>query len=147
MCRKAHNEDKTKFAYLNVDIDVRDQKGFARYREAFPAVVARFGGRSLVKVGALHPIEGVFETKRLILIEFPSIEATRVFYQRPEYAPLLKLKLESTPSKMMLVEGWVAPARSGTPANVRPHFFSSTCPLQMRWAGDENFVPDRRCRP
>ncbi|WP_409518564.1 DUF1330 domain-containing protein [Methylobacterium sp. PvR107] len=43
-------------------------------------------------------------------MDFPSIEAARAFYQRPEYAPLLKLELESTPSKMMLVEGWVAPA-------------------------------------
>lgn len=96
-------------AYLIVDIDVQDQEGFARYREAVPPVVAKFGGRYLVKAGTLHPMESDFELKRLVIIEFPSMEAARAFYESPEYAPLLKLRLESAPSKMVLVEGWVAP--------------------------------------
>jgi uncharacterized protein (DUF1330 family) len=54
-------------------------------------------------------MEGEFELKRLIILEFPSMEAARAFYESPEYAPLLKLRLESAPSKMVLVEGWVPP--------------------------------------
>ena len=96
-------------AYLIVDIDVQDQEGFARYREAVPPVVAKFGGRYLVKAGTLHPMEGEFELKRLVILEFPSMEAARAFYESPEYAPLLKLRMESAPSKMVLVGGWVPP--------------------------------------
>ncbi|KAA0107627.1 DUF1330 domain-containing protein [Methylobacterium sp. P1-11] len=96
-------------AYLIVDIDVQDQERFARYREAVPPVVAKFGGRYLVKAGTLHSMEGDFELKRLVILEFPSMDAARAFYESPEYAPLLKLRLESAPSKMVLVEGWVPP--------------------------------------
>jgi hypothetical protein len=39
----AQSEDKPMVAYLIVDIDVQDQEGFARYREAVPPVVAKFG--------------------------------------------------------------------------------------------------------
>lgn len=95
-------------SYLIVDIDVRDQKEFDRYRELVPPVIAKFGGRYLVKAGKLQPLEGDFGLKRLVIIEFPTMDAAREFYNSAEYAPLLKLRLDSAPSKMVLVDGWIA---------------------------------------
>ena len=92
-------------AYLVVDIDVQDQEKFARYRADVQPIVAKFGGRYLVKAGVLHPMEGDFELKRLVILEFPSVDAARAFYDSAEYAPLLQMRLESAPSKMVLVEG------------------------------------------
>lgn len=95
-------------SYLIVDIDVQDQKEFDRYRELVPPIIAKFGGRYLVKVGKLQPLEGDFGFKRLVIIEFATMDAAREFYNSPEYAPLLKLRMDSAPSKMVLVDGWIA---------------------------------------
>jgi uncharacterized protein (DUF1330 family) len=66
-------------SYLIVDIDVRDQKEFDRYRELVPPVIAKFGGRYLVKAGKLQPLEEDFGFKRLVIIEFPTMDAAREF--------------------------------------------------------------------
>ncbi len=96
-------------AYIVANITVTDPERYPRYRAQTPAVVARYGGRFLVRAGAVHPLEGEFGFDRFVVIEFPSLEAARRFYDSPEYAPLLKLRMETTRSQVALVEGY-APA-------------------------------------
>jgi uncharacterized protein (DUF1330 family) len=96
-------------AYLIANITVTDPERYPSYRTAVPPVVAQYGGRFLVRAGAVHPLEGEFGFDRFVVIEFPSLEAARQFYDSPEYAPLLKLRMETTKSQVALVEGY-APA-------------------------------------
>ena len=97
-------------AYFVVNIEVTDPEGFERYRAEVPAVIARFGGRYLVRGGALHWIEGSLPLQRLVILEFPSMQAARAFYDSAEYAPLLKLRLATTRSDVVLVDGYQPPA-------------------------------------
>jgi uncharacterized protein (DUF1330 family) len=97
-------------AYFIVNLDVEDRAKFERYRAEVPAVIEKHGGRYLVRGGELHPVEGDFGLKRLVVLEFPSLEAARRFYASPEYAPLLRLRQESAASDIVLVEGWAPPA-------------------------------------
>ena len=96
-------------AYFIASIEVTDAEGFERYRAAVPPLIAAHGGRYLVRGGAQHPLEGAMPLKRLVILEFPSLEAARRFYDSPDYAPLLALRLASTRSEVTLVEGY-APA-------------------------------------
>ena len=93
-------------AYVIVNIEVTDPAAFEPYRAAVPEVIARFGGRYLVRGGDLHVIEGEPQLKRLVILEFPDMEAARAFYGSAEYAPLLKLRLATTRSEMVLVDGY-----------------------------------------
>ena len=93
-----------------VNLDVKDPEAFERYRAEVPAVIEKHGGRYLVHGGELHPVEGDFGLKRLVVLEFPSAEAARRFYGSPEYAPLLRLRQESAEADIVLVEGWTPPA-------------------------------------
>ena len=97
-------------AYLIANIEVTDPEGFERYRTQVPAVIARHGGRYLVRGGAVHQVEGALGLKRLVILEFPSMEALRGFYDSADYAPLLRLRLDSTRSDVALVEGYAPPA-------------------------------------
>ena len=97
-------------AYFIVNLDVKDREKFERYHAEVPAVIAKHGGRYLVRGGELHPIEGDLGLKRLVVLEFPSLEAARRFYDSPEYAPLLKLRQEAARSDIVPVEGWTPPA-------------------------------------
>ena len=96
-------------AHLIANITVTDPERYPPYRERVPGVVAQYGGRFLVRAGAVHPLEGEFGFDRFVVIEFPSLEAARRFYDSPEYAPLLKLRTETTRSQVAMVEGY-APA-------------------------------------
>jgi uncharacterized protein (DUF1330 family) len=94
-------------AYLIADITITDAGRFPAYREMVPDVLAQYGGKFLVRAGALHPLEGDLGLDRFVVIEFPSLEAAQRFYDSKEYAPLLKLRMETTDSKVAIVEGYV----------------------------------------
>lgn len=96
-------------AYLIANITVTDPECYPQYRAQTPAVVAQYEGRFLVRGGAIHPLEGEVGLDRVVVIEFPSLEAAKRFYDSPEYAPLLKLRMETTRSQVAFVEGY-APA-------------------------------------
>jgi uncharacterized protein (DUF1330 family) len=93
-------------AYVIVNIEVTDQDAFEHYRASVPEVLARFGGRYLVRGGNLHVIEGEPALKRLVILEFPDMDAARAFYGSEEYAPLLKLRMAAARSEMVLVDGY-----------------------------------------
>lgn len=93
-------------AYLVANITITDPERYPSYRAQVPAVIARYGGRFLVRAGAVHPLEGDMGLDRLVVIEFPSMDAARAFYDSPEYAPLLQLRSETTQSRVVFVEGY-----------------------------------------
>ena len=92
-------------AYLIADIEITDPEAFERYRTQVPATIAAHGGRYLVRGGALDAVEGDWNPKRLVVLEFPSMERLRKWYESPEYQPLLALRLAATVSKTVTVEG------------------------------------------
>jgi uncharacterized protein (DUF1330 family) len=95
-------------AYLIANITVQDAAGFEAYRAAVPAVIARFGGRYLVRGGAVDVKEGTPGLNRLVILEFPDMATARAFYDSAEYAPLLAMRLASTTGSVVLAEGMAA---------------------------------------
>ena len=95
-------------AYLIANITVRDPKGFEEYRQRVPPVIAAFGGRYVVRGGAIEVKEGAPGLNRLVVLEFPDMATARAFYDSADYAPLLALRLASTEGSVALVEGFAA---------------------------------------
>lgn len=92
-------------AYLIANLTVRDPARFEAYRAAVPAVIARFGGRYLVRGGTVEAKEGEPGLNRLVVLEFPDMAAARAFYDSPDYAPLLALRLSAADGTLALAEG------------------------------------------
>lgn len=90
--------------YLLADVVVEDSGRFAEYLEKVPAVVAQYGGRYVVRGGAVHSLEGDLGFKRVVLFEFASREAAQRFYDSEEYRPLRQLRMETARSKVALVD-------------------------------------------
>jgi len=78
---------------------------FEEYRKLVPATIAHYGGRYVVRGGATETKEGGWHPKRLVLLEFPSMDQARKWYHSPEYAPALALRLKAARSRLLLVEG------------------------------------------
>jgi len=94
--------------YLIAKLEVTDPAGFDEYRQKVSAVIARFGGRYLVRGGEVRNLEGDAAIRRLVVVEFPSLDAAQSFYDSPEYKPLLKLRLASAKGDLVLVQGYSA---------------------------------------
>ena len=92
-------------AYVVVDIEVTDPAAFEEYRKGVPATIAQYGGRYVVRGGRTETLEGSWQPKRLVVLEFPSVEAARRWYTSPEYRPLLALRLKASKGSLVLVEG------------------------------------------
>jgi len=92
--------------YLIANLEVTDSKGFDEYRQKVSPLIAQFGGRYLVRGGEVRTLEGNLPVRRLVVLEFPSVEAAQSFYDSPEYAPLLKIRLASTKSDLLLAAGY-----------------------------------------
>ncbi len=92
-------------AYVIADVDVTDPKLYEDYRKLVPATVQKYGGRFLARGGAFEVKEGDWKPARLVVLEFPSLEQARKWYDSPEYAPALALRLKAARAKLVLVEG------------------------------------------
>lgn len=92
--------------YLIANLEVTDPAGFEQYRQKVTPLIAQFGGRYIVRGGELDRKEGNLPLKRLVVLEFPSLDAARRFYDSPEYAPLIKIRQASTKSDLVLVDGY-----------------------------------------
>ena len=95
-------------AYLIANLQVTDPERFNQYREQVAPMIARFGGRYLVRGGKVEVVEGNPGLHRVVILEFPTVERLREFYGSPDYAPLLALRGACTVSDVAFVEG-VAP--------------------------------------
>jgi len=92
-------------AYAIAEVDVTDPAQFEEYRKLVPATIAQYGGKYLVRGGTVDSKEGGWTPKRLVVLEFPSMAQARQWYDSPEYAPVLAMRLKSARSRVVLVEG------------------------------------------
>lgn len=92
-------------AYFVVDLEITDPAGFEEYRRAVPALIAKYGGRYLVRGGAFEVLEGQWKPKRLTVIEFPSAARAREFYDSKEYREIIGLRLKAAKTNLVLAEG------------------------------------------
>jgi uncharacterized protein (DUF1330 family) len=96
-------------AYVLVEVRVTNPEPYAAYRDLAGASVARHGGRFLVRGGAVSPLEGDWQPQRLVVIEFPSVDAAKAWYLSEDYQHALKIRLANSVGKALIVEGY-APA-------------------------------------
>ena len=92
--------------YVIVQVDIKDPNRFAQYKDMVPPTLEVYGGRYLVRGGDLECFEGQWDPKRLVIIEFDSVEKARAWWQSDEYAPAKKLREQSADSKLVIVEGF-----------------------------------------
>jgi uncharacterized protein (DUF1330 family) len=92
-------------AYFIVDVEVTDPAGFEEYRQLVPATLAQYGGRFLVRGGATEQLEGDWQPRRVVVLEFPSLEQAKRWYHSEEYRDPKALRFKTAKANMILVEG------------------------------------------
>ncbi len=93
-------------AYLVVDTDLTDPEHYEAYKRQAKPIVEQYGGRYLARGGAMDFKETtLWQPKRMVLIEFPSVEQARRFYDSPEYQAVLPISQRSARRTVIILEG------------------------------------------
>jgi len=92
-------------AYLIVETDITDPEQYEQYKAAASAAIDAHGGRYVVRGGELATLEGAWQPKRVVVVEFPDLEAAKRFYDSPEYQAARKLREGAATLNMVAVEG------------------------------------------
>jgi uncharacterized protein (DUF1330 family) len=92
-------------AYVIMDVKVQDAAGYEEYRRAGSPSVPQHGGKYIVRGGRVDVLEGDSPPSRIIVIEFPTVDQAKRWYNSPEYQAALKGRLRTADSKVLIVEG------------------------------------------
>ena len=92
-------------AYVIADLDVTDPAGFEEYRKVVPGTIEKYGGRYLVRGGAMETLEGDWPWKRVVVLEFPSLEQAKRWYDSEDYRDPKALRFKTAKTKVILVDG------------------------------------------
>jgi uncharacterized protein (DUF1330 family) len=92
-------------AYLIAEVEVTDPAAYEEYRKQVPPIIAKYGGKYLVRGGKVDSKEGGWAPSRFVIVEFPSMEQARKFYDSREYAPVFAIRKKASNSRLILAEG------------------------------------------
>ena len=92
-------------AYLVSTIEVHDPIGYEEYRKLVPPILAKYGGRFVVRGGTTEYKEGDWRPKRVVVVEFASLEKARAFYDSPEYTQAKHVRQRTSVGSVLFVEG------------------------------------------
>lgn len=95
-------------AYLIARVHITNLDKYKDYMKLTPAAIAKYGGRFVVRGGAVETLEGPHEHDRVVVIEFPSIERAKTFWNSPEYGEAKAKRAGAATGQFLLVEGAAA---------------------------------------
>ena len=92
-------------AYVIVDLDIYDIEQYLNYQHAVRPLLEAAGGRYLARGGAMRVYEGDYQPRRLVVLEFPSLEAVDAFYASDGYQALEAQRTACSEARIIGVKG------------------------------------------
>lgn len=90
-------------AYIIAEIDVADAAGYEPYKKMASESIQRHGGRFVARGGRTVSLEGE-KPKRVVIVEFPSVEAAEKFYRSPDYQSAVQVRQKVSKGRLFIVE-------------------------------------------
>ena len=92
-------------AYIIAFIEVTDPERYAQYMKLTPAAIERYGGKFIVRGGEKITLEGPVENRRIVVLEFPTFEAAKTFFDSPEYRHAKSFRDGAAEASFILARG------------------------------------------
>ena len=92
-------------AYIIAEIEVFDTAAYENYKTAVVPIVAKYGGRYIVRGGQIKPIQADAPRGRVVVLEFANLAAAEAFLKSDEYRPVADIRHKTAKSRIMIVEG------------------------------------------
>ncbi len=92
-------------AYAILDVEIFDIEQYMRYQQAVRPLLEIAKARYLVRGGEFHVVHGDIEPQRLIIVEFPSMDALLDFYDSDAYQVLEAQRQACSSATVIAVRG------------------------------------------
>ena len=92
-------------AFIIVQVKVKDPQRYEAYKQMVPPSLEVYGGRFLVRGGAVENLEGEWNPARVVIIEFDDVATAKAWWDSPEYAEAKALRQATAETEMIVVEG------------------------------------------
>ena len=92
-------------AYVLVEVEVVDAERYEDYKRMVQPTLDAYGGRFLVRGGRAETLEGDWAPRRVVVLEFPSVERAKEWWGSGEYAGAKALRQATARTQMIVVEG------------------------------------------
>src|SRR5215210_5358741 len=91
--------------YVIVEVDVKNREAYEEYKALAEQAVAAFGGRFLVRGGRTETLEGDWEPKRIVILQFDSVERAKEWWGSELYSAAKEIRYRTATSRLIVVEG------------------------------------------
>ena len=92
-------------AYMIARVEVTDWHRYKEYLEATPATIAKYGGRFIARGAETLSLEGPEETRRVVILEFPSLERVKQWYHSDDYQAARKIRAGAAEADFLAIDG------------------------------------------
>lgn len=92
-------------AYVIANVTVKDPVRYEDYRRLVSPTLAKYGGRFIARGGKVEVLEGDWQPNRLVLLEFPSVDAAREWWNSPEYTEAKLIRQATSEGTLLILEG------------------------------------------
>ena len=93
-------------AYVVVEVEVTDPATYEEYKKLTPATIAAYDGKFIVRGGQYETLEGDWKPNRIVMLEFPSVERAKEWWNSPEYTKAKEIRHRAANTKMIVLEGF-----------------------------------------
>ena len=93
-------------AYIIVDITIHNPGNYEAYKKLTPPSLIPYEGKFIVRGGATETLEGDWKPERFVILEFPSVEKAKDWWNSEEYGPAKALRQVNAETKMIVAEGF-----------------------------------------
>ena len=91
--------------YIIVEVQINDPVQYEEYKKITPGTLAKYHGKFVVRGGQTESLEGDWNPQRIVVLEFPSVELAKSWWNSIEYAPAKSLRQRTAYTRMILVQG------------------------------------------
>jgi uncharacterized protein (DUF1330 family) len=92
-------------AYVVVNVTIHDPARYEEYKRLASPTVTAYGGRYVARGGPVEVREGGWRPSRLVILEFPTVERARAWWDSPEYAPAKAVRQSCADTQLVITEG------------------------------------------
>ncbi|PYK30528.1 MAG: DUF1330 domain-containing protein [Verrucomicrobia bacterium] len=92
-------------AYIIVEIEVTDPVGYEHYKNLAGPTVEKYGGKYIVRGGKTEVLEGDWQPKRIVVLQFPNAERAKEWLNCEEYREPRKMRHATAKTNMIVVDG------------------------------------------
>jgi uncharacterized protein (DUF1330 family) len=92
-------------AYVIAMVDVKDPLKYEDYRRMVLPTIEAFGGRFAARGGRTEVLEGQWLPRRVVIVEFPSLERAKEWWGSPEYSAAKAIRQATSDGTLIVIEG------------------------------------------